>query len=166
MQFQVPQFIETESKIIGPLTIKQFIYIASGAAIIFVLHYILQTVLWFIFAFIIAAISLSFAFLKINGRTFQALLIAIFNFYWNPQNYIWKPENQPFEKDEANIRKVTQNAFSLESLISGASLKSTWQKVSTSKKPIIAQQKPEDIKYQIIQKPTGERRVVKKVDYI
>ena len=30
MRFQVPQFIEIESKIFGPLTFKQFIYLAGG----------------------------------------------------------------------------------------------------------------------------------------
>ena len=30
MQFQVPQFIEIEDKIFGPLTFKQFIYLAGG----------------------------------------------------------------------------------------------------------------------------------------
>ena len=30
MKFQVPQFIETEEKIIGPFTVKQFIFIAIG----------------------------------------------------------------------------------------------------------------------------------------
>ena len=31
MQFQVPQFIEVEDKIFGPLTFKQFVYVAGGA---------------------------------------------------------------------------------------------------------------------------------------
>ncbi|TSC61742.1 MAG: SsrA-binding protein, partial [Parcubacteria group bacterium Athens0416_74] len=30
MQFQVPQFIEVEDKIVGPLTFKQFVFIAGG----------------------------------------------------------------------------------------------------------------------------------------
>ncbi len=31
MRFQVPQFIETETKIVGPFTLKQFLYIALGS---------------------------------------------------------------------------------------------------------------------------------------
>ncbi len=36
MEYQVPQFIEVEDKIIGPLTLKQFIYVAgaSGLAVV------------------------------------------------------------------------------------------------------------------------------------
>ena len=33
MQFQVPQFIEVEDKIFGPLTFKQFVYVAGGAGL-------------------------------------------------------------------------------------------------------------------------------------
>jgi hypothetical protein len=32
MKFQVPQFIETETKVIGPFTIKQFLFVAGGIA--------------------------------------------------------------------------------------------------------------------------------------
>ena len=35
MQFQTPQFIETENKIIGPLTLKQFFYLAVGFGVSF-----------------------------------------------------------------------------------------------------------------------------------
>lgn len=37
MQFQVPQFIEVEDKIFGPLTFKQFVYIAGGVALMYLL---------------------------------------------------------------------------------------------------------------------------------
>ena len=33
MMFSVPQFIDVEDKIIGPLTLKQFIYLAGGAGL-------------------------------------------------------------------------------------------------------------------------------------
>ena len=37
MQFQVPQFIEIEDKIIGPFTVKQFIYLVGGAGMDFII---------------------------------------------------------------------------------------------------------------------------------
>ena len=33
MRFEVPQFVDIEDKIFGPLTFKQFIYIAGGAGV-------------------------------------------------------------------------------------------------------------------------------------
>ena len=32
MRFQLPQFIETEVKIVGPFTLQQFLWVAGGAA--------------------------------------------------------------------------------------------------------------------------------------
>ena len=41
MQYQLPQFIDIEDKIVGPLTFKQFIYIAGGAGICFIAYRLL-----------------------------------------------------------------------------------------------------------------------------
>src|SRR3990172_12458701 len=45
MQFQVPQFIEIEDKIFGPLTFKQFIYVAGGAGACYLLWRVLPLLL-------------------------------------------------------------------------------------------------------------------------
>ncbi|MFM2424198.1 MAG: hypothetical protein RLZZ70_589, partial [Candidatus Parcubacteria bacterium] len=37
MQFEVPQFIEIEDKIFGPLTWKQFLYVGGGLSMTAVL---------------------------------------------------------------------------------------------------------------------------------
>ena len=37
MDYQVPQFIEVEDKLVGPLTFKQFVYLAGGAGICVIL---------------------------------------------------------------------------------------------------------------------------------
>ena len=41
MQFQVPQFIEVEDKIFGPLTFKQFVYVLGGAGACYLLWRVL-----------------------------------------------------------------------------------------------------------------------------
>jgi hypothetical protein len=163
MQFQVPQFIETEDKIIGPLTLKQFLYVAAGAVTIFILHYMLQSFIWLIFSLIIAATSLALAFVKINGQNFQKMAYYMFQFYWEPQNYLWQPENPQVIKTESNLRSVSKG-FSLETLVSGSTLKNTWTKITTSKTTVAVEKPPEE-KYEIIKKATGERTAIKKVDY-
>ena len=37
MRFQVPQFIEVEDKIFGPLTFKQFVYVTGGVGLAVIL---------------------------------------------------------------------------------------------------------------------------------
>ncbi|MCL5733687.1 MAG: PrgI family protein [Patescibacteria group bacterium] len=164
MQFQVPQFIETEDKIIGPLTLKQFLYVAAAAIIIFILHYMLNFFIWLVFSIIIAGAGLALAFVKINGQNFQKMAYFMFQFYWAPQNYLWQPENPNAIKTESSVRQVAQG-FSLESLVSGATLKNTWQKITTTKEPPKPSQKPPEEKYEIVKKSTGEREAIKVINY-
>ena len=45
MRYQVPQFIDVEDKIFGPLTLKQFLYVAGGSGFSFIIWSILPTYL-------------------------------------------------------------------------------------------------------------------------
>lgn len=90
MRFSVPQFIEIEDKIIGPLTLKQFLFLAVGGAVLVFAWYLLK--LW---AFILVAIpagslAASFAFLKIHGQPFGKTLSAFINYQLKPRLYVWK----------------------------------------------------------------------------
>jgi|GEM_PF-4104103 len=89
MQFQIPQFIETESKIIGPLTLKQFGYIAGAGLIIFLLFFTLKMIVWIFLSVIIGSLGLALAFLKYNGQKFPSILISILKYIWKPKFYIW-----------------------------------------------------------------------------
>ncbi len=96
MRFQVPQFIEVEDKIFGPLTWKQFLYLAGGAGVglaVFTLlneHKIIAAIIFAPFA----ALSLSLAFVKINNRPFVIFLESIIHFASNQRLYIWKKEQK------------------------------------------------------------------------
>jgi hypothetical protein len=59
MQFQVPQFIETEDKIIGPLTLKQFFYVAAAALVSFSLFFVLATWLWLLITIILGGVAVA-----------------------------------------------------------------------------------------------------------
>ena len=70
MNFQVPQFIEIEDKIFGPLTFKQFIYIAGSAGLAFICYAFLPLFIAFIPILIIVAFGLALAFYQVNERPF------------------------------------------------------------------------------------------------
>jgi hypothetical protein len=93
MQFQVPQFIETEDKIIGPFSLRQFAYVGAGGVLSALLYFAAVGWLWVIGSIIIFAIAISLAFVKIEGRPFANVLVSAFNFYWKPQTYVWQPEH-------------------------------------------------------------------------
>ena len=177
MQFQVPQFIETEDKIVGPMTLKQFLYIGATAGIGFLLFFAVELWLWFLITAILVSIGVALAFVKVNGRSFLGVVTSALRFYWRPQTFVWKPKptsskdyDRP-KKEGGVVRKEarTRSGFSLESLAEGMALKKTWQKLQTAKDEPEAEGEKKTKKarerYQIFEKLTGERRAARRVDY-
>ena len=110
MRFQVPQFIEVEDKIFGQLTLKQFIYLAGGAGLSFVIYRIFNSFLWaFIPAVIILGFSAMLAFYKVNNKPFIYVVEAAFKYFFASKLYIWKKvDNKVVGKspsDEEELKK-------------------------------------------------------------
>jgi hypothetical protein len=103
MRYQVPQFIEIEDKIIGPLTIKQFVYLAGGAGMSFIAYRLLPLLLALPVIAVIIVLSLALAFYKVNNRNFIDLMESIFFFYTRDRLYIWKKEPKKIERPSADI---------------------------------------------------------------
>lgn len=95
MRFQLPQFIETETKIVGPFTLQQFLWVAGGAAFVFLLYTLVKSVLFFILAIPTAGIFLALAFLKIDGVPLIVYLSYSVSYLTNPKKYIFKKEDEP-----------------------------------------------------------------------
>lgn len=94
MRFQVPQFIEVEDKIFGPLTFKQFIYLAGGAGACVVAFSLLPTFLAILVAAPFALLALALAFYKVNEKPFINVVEAFFNYFLTNKLYIWKKEEK------------------------------------------------------------------------
>lgn len=109
MQFQIPQFIEVEDKIFGPLTFKQFIYLVGGGGISFVIYSVLPFFLAILLIIPIVALSLALAFYKINNKPFIEVLEAAFKYVLGSKLYIWK------KSDRAAVHKedvpMAQNLY-------------------------------------------------------
>jgi len=90
MEYQVPQFIEVEEKVFGPLSIKQFVYIAGGFGLCVVLVLYLPRLLGILLAIPLAMFTLALAFYKMNGKSFIDILEAGFNYYLGSRLYLWK----------------------------------------------------------------------------
>ena len=89
MQFQVPQFIEVEDKIFGPLTFKQFIYIGGGAGACYILWRVLPLLLAAPLIVVIAGLAAGLAFFQFNGRPFIIALENGFFFLIRGKLYLW-----------------------------------------------------------------------------
>ena len=98
MRFQVPQFIEIEDKIFGPLTIKQFIYIAGGAGFCFILFRFLPLIIVIPLGVVVLGASLALAFYSINGKPLLNIAQSAFGYFFSSKLYLWKKTDKSPEK--------------------------------------------------------------------
>ena len=89
MQFQVPQFIEVEDKIFGPLTFKQFVYVAGGAGAAYLFWRILPVYLSLPFIACVGGLAAALAFYQFNGRPFILALENAVYFFLRTKLYLW-----------------------------------------------------------------------------
>lgn len=100
MQFEVPQFIEIEDKIFGPLTWRQFLYIGGGVGGVIVIYVLLPFVFAVLIGLPVAALSFALAFYPINNRPFSFFVEAIYNYFLNTRLYLWRREKDVIYKSK------------------------------------------------------------------
>lgn len=101
MEYQVPQFIEVEDKIIGPLTLKQFIYVAGGTGLVAMCLLLLPSFFGILLSIPIALFAGALAFYTHNGKPFIDILEAGFLYVLGNRLYLWKKEPQKIEPEAA-----------------------------------------------------------------
>ncbi len=90
MQYQVPQFIEVEDKLFGPLTATQFVYVVGGGGFLIAMWLILPHWLAIIVGAPVALLGAALAFVRINDRPFIAALQAALEYFTRSKLYIWE----------------------------------------------------------------------------
>ncbi len=90
MRFEVPQFIDVEDKLFGPLTFKQFIYVAGGFGLAYVSYKLIPFPVWPAVSLIVVVLGLLLAFYKLNNRTFLEVAQSWMSFTIKGKRYIWK----------------------------------------------------------------------------
>lgn len=109
MRFEVPQFIEIEDKIFGPLTWRQFLYLGGGLGIAVVLFLTLPFILFVIFGLPIALLAGALSFFPVNNRPFSYFLEALFNYAVGNRLYLWRQEKEQIYKSRANQTTITSS---------------------------------------------------------
>jgi len=114
MQFKVPQFIDVEDKLFGPFTFRQFVYLAGGAGIIFVIYKALPLWIGIFLILPVAILAFLLVFYKINEKPFIFYLQAGVDYLISSKLYIWK---QRLVKPESKGRGADTSSIPLVSVI-------------------------------------------------
>lgn len=106
MQFRVPQFIDMEDKVIGPLTLKQFGYIVGAGGLSFIIWTFVPHFLAVFIIIPVAGLFLALAFVKYNNRSFADFLESAFTYYTGSKIYTWKQPTPESSTHEEKIDKI------------------------------------------------------------
>ena len=107
MQFKVPQFLEIEDKIFGPFTFKEFVYLAGGTGICFILYKLLGVWIGAIPIIIVASLSLALTFYRPNNKPFINMLESVFLYSFQNKLYIWKKRTAKTSQNSKELAKET-----------------------------------------------------------
>ncbi len=110
-QFVVPQFIDVEDKIFGPITTRQFLILMATGFIIFLAYKYADFALFLTITIIFGGLGLLFSFMKVNGQHFHYFLLNILQTLRKPSLRIWNKTYSDADLDyfrKQEIEEVTK----------------------------------------------------------
>lgn len=114
MQYKVPQDVQREDTIVGPLTLKQLIILAAGGGIAYALYIQLSAIyfmqIWLPPVILVSAITLAVAFLKIHSLPFYEYIMHLVEYLLLAKKRIWyqgsgDPFVPPYQTDKKEEEK-------------------------------------------------------------
>lgn len=110
MRFSVPQFIDVEDKIFGPLTLKQGIYVLGSVGITVALFVKFGFVVAALFGTPILFLAFLLAFVKVQGRPFIHMLYSASFYAVKSKLYLWKKTPKKHVDEAKQSPQVTRPA--------------------------------------------------------
>lgn len=95
-QFTVPQFIDVEAKVIGPITARQFLIFVTAVILSGIAYLAFDFDLFITVAVLLLVIAGIFAFFKVNGRPFHFFVLNVIQTLKKPGLRVW---NHKVSKD-------------------------------------------------------------------
>ncbi|NQV12629.1 PrgI family protein [Candidatus Uhrbacteria bacterium] len=88
-QFVIPQFLDVESKIIGPITVRQFVVLMTAGLVIVIENRAFDFTLFLITAVPTFAIAIVISFLKVHGLPFHYFFLNFLQTFRRPSIRVW-----------------------------------------------------------------------------
>jgi len=111
VQFQVPQNIDLKDKIVGPMTLEQFIYVLVGGMLDYIAFIIFDLSAFILIAIPITAFFLAMAFAKFQDQPFPKFLQNLIIFLFVPKTRTWNKESKPIKIVSRKIEKPKEPAI-------------------------------------------------------
>ncbi len=110
MLFGVPQYIDVEDKIAGPLTAKQFLWMLGLGGVLIVMWNMFEQTAFYVIAIPVSLLFVAFAFYRPHGVPLIAFVGYAITFLLQPKIYVWRrlPEEQRVKRAQKEEQFKTQ----------------------------------------------------------
>lgn len=113
--YQVPQFIEDESRLVGPFTFIQIIILVIGGGLTFLFYKLFKSFIGIPLALMTAFLTGLISFAKINDLPLYKMLLPMIKHFVLPRSYQWNQPRGGFSKS-TSIPKRSSKDFNFEEL--------------------------------------------------
>jgi hypothetical protein len=121
MMFNVPQFIDVEDKIVGPLTWKQLLWMIGMGAALLTFFNIFEKIPFVIIAIPTVLLFVAFAFYRPNGFPLTTFVFYAILFLFSPKVSVW--ERPAMERPKIKEPEKTEEIQNTEKQIEPEKLK-------------------------------------------
>jgi len=135
MRFTVPQFIDYEAKVIGPLTFKQFIVMAIAGLICFVALLKTPVYIYIPVILIVGGGAAGLSLVKFKAQSPSTVLKNFLFFKASPKIYLWKRKIIPTKVVRKKIEEKAEEESPLK-IIRKSKLRDLSDKIETTKRQI------------------------------
>jgi hypothetical protein len=90
MLFNVPQFIDIEDKIVGPLTAKQLGWMAIAGILLLIIWSLFEAAVFILLSVAVCGIFGALAFYKPYNQPLSKFIFSGFHYFYKPKVYVWK----------------------------------------------------------------------------
>jgi hypothetical protein len=102
-QFVVPQFISVEAKVLGPITVRQFLILLVAGGLAFLFFSLFDTYLFLALSIIVGLMAIVLAFIPVRGQPFHYFILNVLVWIRKPSMRVW---NKKYSDKELNaLRK-------------------------------------------------------------
>lgn len=89
MLFNVPQFIDVEDKVAGPLTAKQILWMVGMGGVLFIVWTFFDTTTFFVLSLPVIILFVLFAFYRPYNQSLLFFSVNAVMFFFRPKVYTW-----------------------------------------------------------------------------
>ena len=88
--FQVPQYIEEESRLVGSFTFSQITILVLGGGLVYLAYTLLSSWFSLLVVVLLGALTVILAFVQVDGIPTYKLIMPLIRHFWLPKVYIWR----------------------------------------------------------------------------